>query len=82
MHDMPTANRVWGGLLHRQGFERKNLPDTCPECYTVKDFCKDHPNGVYVLGTGTHVITIIDGDYLDAWDSGNEIPTYYWCKDV
>ena len=25
-----------------------------------------------------NVIAVIDGDYYDSWDSGNEVPIYYW----
>lgn len=79
-HDMPAANTVWGEYLKRQGFIRKILPDICPNCYTVKDFCENSPKGTYLLATGTHVVAVIDGDYYDAWDSGNEIPVYYFVK--
>ena len=78
MYDMPSANRVWGELLKRFGFTQKLLSDTCPDCYTVKDFCNDFPIGIFVLGTGAHVIAVIDGNYYDSWDSGNEIPTYFF----
>lgn len=81
MHDMPSANRVWGAYLKGKGFTRHLLPDTCPDCYTVSDFAKDH-DGTYVLGTGTHVIAEIGGDYWDAWDSGQEVPIYFWSKNV
>ena len=49
-----------------------------PDCYTIEDFCADHPMGLYVLGTGTHVVTVVDGNYYDTWRSGDEIPQYYW----
>ena len=78
MSDMPSANRVWGEFLKSIGFIRRLLPDSCPDCYTVKDFCYDHPTGVYILGTGQHVVAIIDGNYYDSWDSGNEIPIYFF----
>ena len=78
MCDVPSSNRVWGELLNRFGFKRRLLPDTCPNCYTVRDFCQDFPTGIYLLGTGEHVVTIIDGDYYDSWDSGNEIPLYFF----
>ena len=61
-----------------RGFTRHALPDTCPICYTVADFCRDHPRGVYVLGIGDHVVCAVDGDWYDAWDSSAEIPAYYW----
>lgn len=78
MKDMPSANRVWGEFLRNRGFKRKILPNTCPDCYTVKDFCRDNPDGHYLLATGAHVIAVVDGDYYDSWDSGNEIPIYYF----
>ena len=82
MGDMPSSNSVWGVVLMQDGFYRRALPDTCPDCYTIKDFCKDYPEGVFVVGTGNHVVTVIDGDYYDSWDSGNEIPQYYWWMKV
>ena len=76
--DMPSANHVWGAYLRSKGFERHIIPDTCPDCYSVKDFCKDHPKGKFLLALSGHVVCIIDGNYFDTWDSGNEIPLYYW----
>lgn len=76
--DMPSANHVWGAYLRSKGFERHIIPDTCPDCYSVKDFCKDHPKGRFLLALSGHVVCIIDGNYFDTWDSGNEIPLYYW----
>ena len=76
--DMPSANHVWGAYLRSKGFERHIIPDTCPDCYSVKDFCKDHLKGRFLLALSGHVVCIIDGNYFDTWDSGNEIPLYYW----
>lgn len=76
--DMPNGNSIWGAYLRNKGFTRGIIPDSCPDCYTLKDFCTDNPEGVFVVGTGTHVIAVVDGKYYDAWDSGNEIPVYYW----
>ena len=76
--DMPSANHVWGAYLRSKGFERHIIPDTCPDCYSVKDFCIDHPKGRFLLALSGHVVCIIDGNYFDTWDSGNEIPIYYW----
>lgn len=78
LKDMPSSNNVWGWYLFENGFDRYAVPDTCPKCYTVKDFCRDHPDGTYVLATGSHVVAVIDGDYYDTWDSGEETPVYYW----
>lgn len=81
MKDMPSANETWGALLRRKGFKRYIIPNECPDCYTIEDFCKDHPYGLFVLATGTHVVTCVNGDYYDSWDSGNKIPIYYFMKE-
>ena len=82
LHDMPSANFVWGAYLYDNGYRRYIIPNTCPDCYTVLDFCKDHPQGKYLLATGSHVVAVQDGNYYDAWDSGYEVPIYYWQKEV
>ena len=81
MDDMPSSNAVWAAYLRSKGFRRYIIPNECPDCYTISDFCKDHPTGLYVLATGTHVVTAIDGDYYDTWDSGKEIPIYFFMKE-
>lgn len=78
--DLPSSNAVWGAYLAHKGYSRKIIPNAC-NCYTVEDFCKDHSQGTYILGTGTHALTVIDGDYYDSWDSGNETPIYYFEKE-
>jgi len=77
MADMPSSDRVWWEYLRQCGFLRRTMLDRCPECYTVADFCEDHPRGVYVLGPHEHAVACINGDYYDSWDSGNTVPTYY-----
>lgn len=78
MCDMPSSNSVWAAYLRSNGFRSYALPSSCPDCYTVRDFCIDNPYGRYILATGEHVVAIENGDYYDTWDSGDEIPIYYW----
>ena len=66
MYDMPSANRVWSEYLKSKGFKKYQMPDLCPDCYTVKNFCHNSPYGTFILGTGEHVICVIDGDYYDS----------------
>lgn len=80
--DMPSSNATWGAVLRQHGFNRYNLPSNCPDCYTFEDFARDHPKGIYVLGTGTHVATVKDGVIYDAWNSSGEIPQYFWYKEI
>lgn len=79
--DMPSSNVVWVAYLKDQGFKREIIPNECPACYTVNDFCEDHPEGIYILGTGTHVVTVEDGNFFDTWNSGDEVPIYFWQKE-
>lgn len=78
MGDMENSNDVIGQFLKERGYIRYSIPNTCPACYTVRDFANDHPEGIYVLGTGSHVVAVINGDYYDSWDSGDEVPVYCW----
>lgn len=78
MADLLNAVHVYGSILRQNGFKREAIPNTCPDCYTIKDFCADHPKGKFVLVTGNHVVTAINGDYYDTWDSGDEVPIIYF----
>lgn len=80
MADMPSSDSVWGAVLRSNGFYREAIPNTCPDCYTAADFARDHPKGVYVLGFGGHVATIVDGILYDSWNSSKSIPQFYWYK--
>ncbi len=80
MGDMPSSDSVWGAVLRQNGFVRSVIPETCPDCYTAEDFCREHPIGTYVLGFGGHTATVVDGVLYDAWNSSNEIPQYFWSR--
>ena len=78
LSEMPSSNSSWGEYLILNGYRRNVIPDTCPACYTIKEFCMDHPKGRFLVATGSHVVAVIDGDYYDTWDSGWEVPIYYY----
>lgn len=81
MCDMPSSNAVWGAYLRGKGFTRHTIPEDKMEGYTVDQFCTDHPSGVYVVALGSHVVAVVDGCIYDTWESGNEIPIYYFEKE-
>lgn len=80
MGDVISSDSVWGAVLRKNGFYREAIPDTCPDCYTAEDFCRDHPKGTFVLAFGGHVATVRDGDLYDSWDSSKLIPQYYFYR--
>ena len=81
LKDMPSANVVWASVLRSHGFFRRVISNACPDCYSVADFARDHPQGVYVLKTQDHVLTVISGDWLDSWNSADEPVEYYFYRE-
>ena len=79
--DWPNANSVWDAYLRGRGFKRYICPNDCPYCYSIADFAADHNTGVYILATGNHAVTVIDGNWWDSWNSGSERPIYYYSKE-
>ena len=79
--DLMENNSTWGTYLKEHGWIQGILPNTCPVCYTLKDFCNDYPIGTYLVATGSHLIGVVNSDYYDTTDSGSEIVTYFFRKD-
>ena len=75
------TNAVWEAYLKENGYKRKAIENTCPDCYSIKDFANDHKDGTYIVATGSHVVGIHDGNYYDSWDSGSLVPSYYFVKE-
>lgn len=80
MGTIMNDNDVISAVLRMNGFYKENLPCTDRDCYTIKEFANDNPYGVYVVGTGSHVVTIINGNFYDSWNSGDESVIYFWIK--
>lgn len=78
MGAMMHRDAAWGSVLRQHGFRKRIIPNSFPDFYTAEDFCRDNPQGVFVLGFGTHTACVIDGVILDTWRSSDEIPVYVW----
>lgn len=81
MGDLLSSNAVWGAYLKSKGFTRDIISNDCPECYTIEDFCNEHPKGTYIIGTGSHAVCVIDSTIFDTWNSSGETPIYYYRKE-
>ena len=75
------CNDVWISYLASKGWSYHRLQDSCPFCYTIDDFAREHNNGTYIVATGSHVVCVKDGSYLDAWDSGEKTCLFYFEKE-
>lgn len=78
--DLPSSNKIWDTYLTSQGFTRHIVSAECLDCYTINDFCEEYPQGIYVIGTGTHCVAVVDGCVFDTWQSGDETPIYFYKK--
>lgn len=74
-----NVNSIWAEYMRYLGFTKYRIHKNGD--YTVSDFSRDHPCGSYVLGTGEHAVAVVDGNYIDSWDSGDEQPLYYFVKE-
>lgn len=79
--DWGNVNGAWDWYVRSLGFKRYICPNECPHCYSIADFANEHPTGTFIVATGTHAVGVVNGDYYDAWDSGKEIPIYYYAKE-
>ena len=80
MHNLPNADAVWGEYLRSHNFSKRIIPNTCPDCYTLGEFARDNPYGTYVIGTGTHAVTVKDGVIYDSWRSDDVVPAFQYYK--
>lgn len=74
--DLPSSNAVWSRYLKRRGWQRHTIEEDC----TIQEFCEKHPHGVYVVGTGSHAVAVVDGSLIDSWNSLGEYALYYFTK--
>lgn len=80
MSDLPNSNAVIDSVLKDNGYFRQAISPACKDCYTIGDFANEYPSGKYVVGTGSHVVAVADGNIYDSWDSQAEMPIYFWSK--
>lgn len=76
--EMPSANVIWEEYLLTHGFKKSLLPNHCPACMTIREFSNVFNDNIYIACTGSHVVAVMGGNYFDAWDSGDEVVSYFF----
>lgn len=75
---LPDEREASDEYLKARGFFRvKAVRGKKP---TLKEFAETHRRGTFVVNMTGHVVTVIDGDYYDTWDSGDGATYSYWRK--
>lgn len=75
--DMQDSNTVFGAYLQSKGFKKYPILNTL----TFGEFATTHPDGLYIVATGSHVAVVRDGVLLDNWDSSDEQVSYYFVRE-
>lgn len=80
--DWGNNNGAWDWYLRSLGYKRYICPNDCPACYSVADFAEEHPHGSYIVASGNHAVAIVNGNHVDAFDSAEIVPIYYYTKEM
>lgn len=68
-------------VLNKLGFDYTGVSNKAgTKRPTVESFCKEHPQGTYILNVANHEVTAVDGKYYDTWDSGKRSLYGYYTK--
>lgn len=78
-YTMPNSEEVYEWILEQNGFVRNSFKRT-EKKPTLNEFCKTHPNGIYVIRISSHLVTIKDGKIQDTWDCGAWTVRSYFSK--
>lgn len=81
--DLPSANNVWGAVLRQHGFRRAAIPAECPDCYTVRDFIREYPDGnrsfrLWINDKAVETIFDTEKDAFDYAKSCADIDKYFY----
>ena len=75
---MPNDKTVYTVYAESLGFEKCKIELSNGHKPTVKSFADNHPSGIFILRLAGHLVTVIDGDYIDSWDCGYKSVYMYW----
>lgn len=79
---MPNNKMCYEEFLKRNGFKYRGISNKKgSKRPTVLSFTKEHKQGKYVLVVANHLVSLVNGKYLDTWDSGDKSMYGYWEKE-
>jgi len=78
---MPNENKVVKRILTEKLDYDYCKQDKEKKDQTVKEFAIEHDKGTFLLSVARHLVTVIDGEYWDSWDSGDKkVKGWYYKK--
>ncbi len=78
---MPNDKETYSKYAESMGFIVRKVELKNGHKPTVKSFAEDNKSGVYILRVANHLVTVINGEYIDSWDSGYKSVYMYWVKE-
>ena len=75
--DVPGSRDVWGSYLKSDNFKQFPIDTNIK----LKDFCELNNSGEYIAVLKNSAVYILDGDYYDEWDSGEEEVSYFFRRE-
>lgn len=81
MKRMPNEKQVYEKYLEEVGWTKCKQPRRWDNTkYTIDEFCKEFPKGVYVVSMANHLTAIADREIVDTWNCGRKSVGNYFKK--
>lgn len=84
-NNLAVFRRYLNELGHKGEVKAENFyGESTTEPFTIEQFCKDNPNGTFILLNGKnpkgtdHLACVIDGNLYDSWDASKQYVTRIW----
>lgn len=81
MKRMPNEKQVYEKYLDSLGWKKQKQPRKHNGFkYTIDEFIKAAPKGIYIIKVALHLTVVVDGDIVDIWNCGRKSVGNYWIK--
>lgn len=79
--DWGDRKHVYSQMIESKGFMKVAVPRVKgKKATTVEQFCKDHPEGTFILRLAHHLTCVVDGVCYDTWYPQDYTVYLYWIK--